>query len=76
MTKSALSGQVELLNEALQSAFKRLDDLIMEEKERVNAVYGRLDSLSDNIEALANKVATLERHTNYIPQKEDNEGTT
>jgi len=54
MSKSALSGQVERLTETFEAEFGRLE--------------GQIEAAVVRIDALANKVATLERHTGFTPK--------
>ena len=72
MSKSALSGQVEILTETIEAEFKRLEKMLLEEKQRVNArlnsICGEADYNSDRVTAIAKKVTALERHTGFTPK--------
>ena len=68
MTKSALSGQVEILTETIEAEFGRLEGQIEAANARLNSICSDAEYESLRVAAIAKKVAVLEKHTGLTPK--------
>jgi len=68
MAKSALSGQVEILTDTIESEFGRLEGQIEAANARLNSICSDAEYESHRVAAIAKKVAALEKHTGFTPK--------